>query len=218
MFLTKLVLNPRSPLFRLDSADVHNMHRTVMAGYPEQPDITDYRQTHGVLWRLDRIPSGFIQYVQSSSEPNWNKLPPGHLVEPPQVRKLQPVLDAITPGRKLAFRLQANPTRCIRPDNTPKRVPHRLPHKQIEWLVRKGEQHGFVIPSNRRGEPDITTTPIPKLTGRKKFHKITVEPVRFDGHLIITDPDAFTQALTTGIGPAKAYGCGLLSLASPKNP
>jgi CRISPR system Cascade subunit CasE len=42
---------------------------------------------------------------------------------------------------------------------------------------------------------------------------IVVEPVRYDGHLIITDPDAFTTAILNGIGRAKAYGCGLLSLA-----
>ncbi|TVT61952.1 type I-E CRISPR-associated protein Cas6/Cse3/CasE, partial [Amycolatopsis rhizosphaerae] len=45
---------------------------------------------------------------------------------------------------------------------------------------------------------------------------ITVRAVRYDGHLIITDRDAFTAALQTGIGPAKAYGCGLLTLAPPR--
>ncbi|ANN17253.1 type I-E CRISPR-associated protein Cas6/Cse3/CasE [Amycolatopsis orientalis] len=52
------------------------------------------------------------------------------------------------------------------------------------------------------------------IAGRKaETGKITVEPVRYDGHLVITDPAAFSDALVTGIGRAKAYGCGLLSLA-----
>nr|WP_246421854.1 type I-E CRISPR-associated protein Cas6/Cse3/CasE [Nocardiopsis mwathae] len=38
-------------------------------------------------------------------------------------------------------------------------------------------------------------------------------PVSYDGRLIVTDPAAFTAALKEGIGRAKAYGCGLLSLA-----
>jgi CRISPR system Cascade subunit CasE len=35
----------------------------------------------------------------------------------------------------------------------------------------------------------------------------------FEGRLLITDPDALRAALVTGIGPAKGYGCGLLTLA-----
>jgi len=34
--------------------------------------------------------------------------------------------------------------------------------------------------------------------------------VRFDGLLRITDPDAFRATLIRGIGPAKAFGCGLM--------
>jgi len=36
---------------------------------------------------------------------------------------------------------------------------------------------------------------------------------RYDGTLTVTDPDAFRQTLICGIGPAKAFGFGLLSLA-----
>jgi CRISPR system Cascade subunit CasE len=34
--------------------------------------------------------------------------------------------------------------------------------------------------------------------------------VRYDGLLRITDPDAFRETLIRGIGPAKAFGCGLM--------
>jgi CRISPR system Cascade subunit CasE len=37
--------------------------------------------------------------------------------------------------------------------------------------------------------------------------------VRYDGTGLITDPEALTQALVAGIGRAKSYGAGLLSLA-----
>ncbi|RSN68457.1 type I-E CRISPR-associated protein Cas6/Cse3/CasE, partial [Streptomyces sp. WAC 05379] len=37
--------------------------------------------------------------------------------------------------------------------------------------------------------------------------------LQFDGTAHITDPDALTDALLTGIGRAKSYGAGLLSLA-----
>jgi len=37
--------------------------------------------------------------------------------------------------------------------------------------------------------------------------------VQFNGRLQITDAARFITAVQTGIGPAKAFGCGLLSLA-----
>ncbi|MEM0963873.1 MAG: type I-E CRISPR-associated protein Cas6/Cse3/CasE, partial [Bacteroidota bacterium] len=37
--------------------------------------------------------------------------------------------------------------------------------------------------------------------------------VRFDGELRVIDPDRLAVAVASGIGPAKAFGFGLLSLA-----
>ncbi|RBQ21069.1 type I-E CRISPR-associated protein Cas6/Cse3/CasE [Spongiactinospora rosea] len=217
MFLTKLLINPRSAAFRRDVADVHDMHRTVMSGYPEMPPTGTFRSEHGVLWRIDTLPNGhIIQYVQSRTEPDWSGLPTDLLLKAAEVRSLQPVLDAVAPGRRFAFRLMANPTRCAHAkDSTDrKRVPLRQPAQQLEWLIGKGEQHGFVIPVSRQGGPDVAPSPAPRLIGkRRESRKITIDPVRFDGHLVVTDPELFTAALTTGIGRAKSYGCGLLSLA-----
>jgi CRISPR system Cascade subunit CasE len=35
----------------------------------------------------------------------------------------------------------------------------------------------------------------------------------FDGILTVTDAEALIQEMMQGIGPAKAFGCGLLSIA-----
>lgn len=37
--------------------------------------------------------------------------------------------------------------------------------------------------------------------------------VTYDGRLRVTDPDALRRTLTSGVGKAKAYGCGLMTLA-----
>ncbi|HEX6345783.1 type I-E CRISPR-associated protein Cas6/Cse3/CasE [Umezawaea sp.] len=211
VFLTKLDINTGSREFRRDHANIHDMHRTVMSAFPNITEATPARQAHAVLWRLDSTNDGYVQYVQSRTEPDWGVLPEGHLTAPAEVRPLRPVLDAVTPGRRLAFRIVANPTWCEAKSR--KRLVHREPQRQVEWLMRKGEQHGFVIP-NAGAEPDVAPSPIPTLVGRKNAAtKITVEAVRFDGHLVVTDPDAFTEAVVAGIGRAKAYGCGLISLA-----
>jgi len=229
VYLSKLLVNTYSREFRRDHADIREMHRTVMSGFPDLPGEERARQSQAVLWRLDGIHRGFVAYVQSASEPDWSRLPADYLTEGPQVRSLQPVLVAITPGRRFAFRLVGNPTRSIprfrsgpaQPGTRTRgqRVARRKPEEQLEWLIRKGEQHGFVIPSARNGHPDVSPSPCLALTGRKRkgdTGPITLEPVRFEGHLIVTDAEAFTVALGKGIGHGKAYGCGLISLAPPQ--
>jgi CRISPR system Cascade subunit CasE len=48
--------------------------------------------------------------------------------------------------------------------------------------------------------------------GQKKGKPVNVVTVTFDGRLEVTDPDALRRTLTQGIR-AKAYGCGLITLA-----
>ena len=52
-----------------------------------------------------------------------------------------------------------------------------------------------------------------KVEGYKGGSPITVASVLFDGILEVVDATLFRQALQTGIGRAKSYGQGLLSLA-----
>ncbi|MBB5907126.1 type I-E CRISPR-associated protein Cas6/Cse3/CasE [Actinoalloteichus hymeniacidonis] len=205
--------------FRRDLANVHEMHRTVMSAYPDITADTPARAHCGVLWRLDERERGFVIFVQSRVEPKWAGLPDGYVIKEPEVGPLEPYLPTIEPGRKLGFRLVANPTRAVFPEGSVpgnrgrgKPVPVRMPAEQLDWLARKGEQHGFVLPLGRNGEADIAPAPRPKLTGRSDKNTITVEPVRFDGHLVVTDADSMRAAVFEGIGRAKSYGCGLLSL------
>ncbi|MHA6802940.1 type I-E CRISPR-associated protein Cas6/Cse3/CasE [Salinifilum ghardaiensis] len=234
MFLSKLPVNTLSRHFRRDVANVHDMHRTVMRAFPDT-EQTPARREHGVLWRLDRAAEGYVLYVQSRTRPDWDGLPENYLCERGKVRGLQPVLQAVRPGAAFRFRIVANPTRRLHPNNDQRndgtrrhnrRVPLQRPEEQLSWLARQAEQRGFVLPAGRTGEPDVAATPLPDLSGRQqddtgeakaRRNKITVAPVRFDGRLVVTDPDQLVQAIIDGVGPAKAYGCGLLSLAPEGN-
>ena len=46
-----------------------------------------------------------------------------------------------------------------------------------------------------------------------KGHSGKIVPVTFEGVLIVQEPDKFIGQVQQGIGPAKAFGCGLLSVA-----
>ncbi len=46
-----------------------------------------------------------------------------------------------------------------------------------------------------------------------RTHQVKLTRVTFDGRLRVLDPAAFRRTLTSGLGKAKAYGCGLMTLA-----
>ena len=112
-----------------------------------------------------------------------------------------------------------------------KRVELSREDEQIAWLVRKGQATGTAVPGgfellmkktrDANGEerliPRVNVCSQGKQTGRKRDagrdHSTTHFAVIFEGLLRITDTNAFLQTLVQGIGPAKAFGFGLLSLA-----
>jgi CRISPR system Cascade subunit CasE len=144
-------------------------------------------------------------------------------------------------GQVLSFRLRANPTKRIAKvtkgdsELKGKRVGLLREEEQVAWLIRKGKERqkgipgGFEILMNEVEDKNGEVRPVPRVTvrcegkqrGRKKEegrpHATTHLAVCFDGLLRITDANAFRETLVRGIGPGKAFGFGLLSVA-PINP
>ncbi|MEY8040065.1 type I-E CRISPR-associated protein Cas6/Cse3/CasE [Saccharopolyspora cebuensis] len=224
MYLSRLFPDTTSHDFRRDHADLHHMHRTIMSGFPDVTGNTPARTHHGVLWRLDRTRHGHTLYVQSHTRPDWSHLD-HYLTRPADTRDLSEIVETLQPGRTLAFRLTANPTKRLRltdqrdPNCTGGRRDNRYPivkpEAQISWLINQANRHGFIIPTGSDTQPDVATTSAPRQTGKQhdRGNTVSVDQVHYDGHLVITDRTTFTTALFTGIGPSKAYGCGLLTLA-----
>ncbi|MEU2462129.1 MULTISPECIES: type I-E CRISPR-associated protein Cas6/Cse3/CasE [Streptomyces] len=203
-------------LWRLD----HTARAEVMLYVvsPDRPDMTHLVEQAG--WPA----------AATSSAPGWESRPYG------------PFLDRLTPGEQWAFRLTANPVHHIRrkADEPTKRTAHITPVHQMGWLLQRQEQCGFRVlekPADRRLLPSGTThTELPhhgdryELTVHDKralsFDKsrgsakaatrkgaVSLVTVTFDGRLEVTDPEKLRRTLRQGIGKAKAYGCGLLTLA-----
>ncbi|MCP4420346.1 MAG: type I-E CRISPR-associated protein Cas6/Cse3/CasE [Chloroflexi bacterium] len=207
IYLSQLLLNPRSRMVQRETNNPYEMHRTICKAFPDS--IFKKNEPSGILFRLDIHPrTGAITVlVQSTIEPDWQPLTQ---VGQGQYLLLQPACKAVDlqlpADRPLAFRLTANPT--VKKKREGKKHSNRVPlvreENQMAWLNCKSGQHGFQVL-----RVDITHPR--KQTSRKK--SITLFTVQFNGHLQITDAEEFTKALQTGIGPAKAFGCGLLSLA-----
>lgn len=221
IWLSLLELNPRSRAVRNDLSDCNGLHRTMMKLFPEV-DQLPARSALGVLHRLEQDKGGKLRVLlQSLGRPDFARLPEGYLETPPQSKTLDSIDVLLQPGGKLRFRLRANPTRAIdtksRPDGTKsngKRVELRGEEAFMGWLHRKAGQHGFRILACRidAGAPDPRRVN-GKVEGRKGGSPITVASVLFDGILEVVDAPLLREALQTGIGRAKSYGQGLLSLA-----
>lgn len=223
MYLTRLILNPRHRRVQRELADPYQMHKTLMRGFPD--DLN--RERDRVLFRVETDPrSGLLTVLlQSTLEPGWawlqengarDYLLPGHLL-PPGVEQ-NPATKTfdltLAPGQVLAFRLRANPTVKRRfPSGDHKRVGVYGEEKQVEWLKRKGELGGFrLVTARTSGQEDVKRT----ITRQGKKHKLKLAAVQFDGLLQVTDPGRLSETVRRGIGSAKGFGFGLLSLARPR--
>jgi len=211
MYLSQLLLNPHNRQVQREVGNPYQLHRTLMRGFP-----ADLPADERVLYRLEMQAGtgGLTLLVQSIHQPDWSPLESAgqgrYLLQSPEApKRFQPELPAET---KLYFRLRANPTvkKQREGHKNSNRVPIVHEEKQDAWLQQKADLHGFRILQSRTSGDDRLSDWIRR---GEESHRLRLYTVQFDGLLEITDADVFAQTLATGIGPARAFGCGLLSIA-----
>lgn len=222
MHLTRLLLNPRSADVRRDLSNAHNMHRRVMTAFPDEGVGDGARHKHAVLFRIDEARGDMHVLVQSATQPDWSRLPAGYLLETfepnPAQADLSAQLSSLRQGQTLRFRLRANPTKRVGKSNEAlkgKRVEVVGVDRCLNWLARKQVVAGFTLAKSGVGSAesyDVRVTEEPKVRGIRAGKPVIFGSVLFDGHLVVTEPDAFRTAMVQGLGTAKAYGFGLLSV------
>lgn len=199
MYLSQLLLNPRSRNARYDLSDRYELHRTLMSAFPAELPADER-----VLFRVEdnRNQPVVAILVQSRYLPNWDAVERmerhGYLASAPNLRAIG--IEAAL-GQKFPFRLQANPT--VKRDG--KRHALHVDDALIGWLLRQGDHHGFTCDPLR-----VQMVKLGKRYGQKR--RQTWHAVQFDGALMVTQVEAFEAALINGIGSAKAFGFGLLSI------
>jgi CRISPR system Cascade subunit CasE len=221
VFLSRLILNVRSRDVRRDLADIHHLHRTVMSGF-ESVVADEPRRAHAVLFRLDDDRAGApLLLVQSRPRPEWAHLPADYLLQHDDNPAVKPfaALAQLQEGQVLRFRLTANPTRKIDTKTLEdgrrrhgRRVELRSESDRRAWLARRAQLAGFELVDP---EHTLSISPRARLSGRREATRVTAAAVQYDGLLRVTDRELLLEALVAGIGPGKAYGLGLLSLARP---
>ena len=201
MYLSRLQLNT-TRIAVLWASNPYRVHQRLMMACDGDPRL---------LFRIEDAPAGGPPeggtqvLVQSHVEPNWQfafgdfdvlRCPPEH-------KAFDLHLQA---GRHYRFRLLANPT--------VKRNGNRLglfkEEDQLAWLARKLEAAGAILVSAiaaPRGLQKSDKNPA------KDEHIATHFAVLFEGVLQAQNTEQLKEVVEHGIGAAKGYGFGLLSLA-----
>lgn len=199
-----LVLSQTHPDYR---------HMLERYGWPSAPDGAPVTKDYGPL--LERLDTEQEYRFRLTANPVQNTRRPDKLSDAQQRR--QAVWDSKT-GTAAQRGIRGH------------RVAHRTAAHQLRWLLERADQCGFTIP------PITPETPIQAESGlleateteyqvalverqQLRVHKgrseksTNLTSVTFEGRLRITNTTQFKQTLLHGIGPAKAYGQGLLTLA-----
>lgn len=208
MFFSKIQLHPQadSQLVRELERDQYRLHQVLWRLFP-QSDKRDF-----LFRRIEQTGTPAF-YLVSQQEPQdakglWQI----------QSKPYQPRLQA---GQRLGFSLLANPVVSRRDAESGKAARHDIvldAHRNEpetpkillqqrvgqDWLASRGEQHGFTVSALR-----VDGYQQHRLRG-KGGRPIRFSTLTFDGELEVTDPEQCLLALQKGIGPAKAFGCGLL--------
>lgn len=218
MHLSRLLLNPRSRQVGSDIHNVHALHRRVLSAFPDE-HLAAARRHYGVLFRqeFDRQGSPLL-LVQSEAEPDWSALPKNYVAdsfEPnPATKRVDEVLERIRAGSRWRFRLRANPTKRLHAGaQAPgRRVGVRGDAQLLQWLERRGAAAGFA-PAAQGWFESARVTEKGRLFGSRQRARLTFDSALFEGILQVTERELFLGALKGGLGAAKGYGFGLLSLA-----
>jgi CRISPR system Cascade subunit CasE len=207
LWLARVRLDLRRPEVGKDLRNVADLHRRVMKLFPDGIGEQARRQA-GVLFRLDDTPTGPQLLVQARMEPNPARLPEGYGTF--ELRKLRPLLDAISPGLTVHYRLAGNASKRAAKDTDKYRKGQIIPLNGAEadhWWARRAQAAGLTVVAGHSQALDSLSGE--SRVGQRVRHAVT----RFDGVAVVSDADAVRRAVVDGIGKGKAYGCGLLSLA-----
>lgn len=194
MFLSRLRIDPLNRRTRKIVTDIYHLHGMVMSGF--KPYTTAPR----VLFRVEPALKENLMtiLVQSSVEPEWGLEALGTELISFESRSYEP---KVGKGVCLRFRLRGNPT----VKRNGRRYGLIRDEALEEWMTRKAEKMGSRLLS-------LSVKDEGYIHGSKGKSRISLKTALFDGRFQVFDPGALLQAVTRGVGPAKGFGCGLLSL------
>lgn len=156
-----------------------------------------------------------------------------------ETRDYEPFLQRVEEGVRYRFRLVANPTvsrsGISNERGASKRIPHLTILHQAAWLIgaaayeevgaavpkgcasgdaSRAVRNGFVVCRDDANALQLVVSNAEKrrFPQGEKGRTITLATAQYDGLLEVADAESLKHALRFGIGHAKGFGCGLMTL------
>jgi CRISPR system Cascade subunit CasE len=234
MFFSRIRIEPGSlaqiELLRILQGNVYAIHQLLWKLFSDDPeakrDFLFRQEFEKEQLAFEETRRGLpLFYVISQREPEANS---GLLMV--ESKEYRPILKK---GMRLIFDLRANPViarstvgvkRSVKHDvlmdaklktrqegvTDTKEIQKQMQNAAAKWLIGKAALNGFTVETSKE-EPWLDVYAYQQHLLRKRGNEnIRFSSIDFSGTLVVTDPEKFNQALFSGIGPAKAFGCGLL--------
>lgn len=194
MYLSKVQLDWNA------TRNPYEWHRALWQLFPDRPD-----DARDFLFRVEQRQTGkgAVLLMQSAIRP-LEFVGNASLIAPTKTLDLSQLFA----GQALRFRLTANVIKTIKDQKNPEkkvRVPLIREDEQQIWLARKLEGAATL--------DEVTLQKNAPLFFHRGGSAGKLVTVTFDGVLTVTSPEVFRNLVASGIGAAKSFGCGLLTLA-----
>lgn len=201
----------------------YRMHAAIERCFGE--DAVREGEEGRILWRLDdRGGDASWLYVVSPEAPDLGviagqcRVTPG---VPYESKDYAPVLGMLAEGQAWQFRLKANPchrvghdrVRDARHDVSGTIQGHVTVEQQEAWLLERCGRHGFDVVHDMDGNAVMRVSQRRRERFRRGDATVTIATAVFDGVCVVTDAALMRQTLGFGIGRAKGFGCGLMTIA-----
>lgn len=220
-YFSRFTLNPTNyharNLLQNISQNGYREHQSLWKLFPDEPAAS-----RDFIYRGERRHLSRVYYMVSGSKPErldeWEV----------ETRPYQPKL---SDGELLSFSLRVNPVITRKSENGKSRrhdivmnAKKEMKYKELssnerptlseliqtaglKWLDERKTKYGFNF-----DEKTIIVERYDQHQAYKQANKgaIRYSSMDFTGYLKVSDADIFTKTLMTGIGPAKAFGCGLM--------
>ena len=205
--LSILTLNPKSRQCRNDMRNAQALHRRVMGLFPHTPSV-QARHEFGVLWRIEPTETPTL-LLQSLLTPDFGALPGGYASH--EHKNIDSHLGALTDGQIVRYRVTLNPVKSSRLGgrNSQTTIPFA---EQPRWWKTRSETIGLVLLDS----PALIGQPAMDLRRNGTGSRLPIYSTRVDGVAEIIDANNLRNAITSGVGRGKAWGCGLLTVAKSR--
>lgn len=206
MYLTRMKLDPAKRKTAIALVSPNLFHGAIEMSFEERTRK---------LWRIDNLNGNLYLLLLSRDKPDLTSAADQFGTDEGwRTLSYDKFLSEIKEGERRRFRLCANPVisskKATAKGERGTVLAHVTTHWQKQWLIDRAEKNGFALLAD-----DFTVVESKWISFSKKTNggrPVTIHSVTFEGILTVTDKEKFCSALKDGIGRAKAYGMGLMTV------